>query len=92
MKVDVIKLAKANSAAKPSNGSAQGNTFRRRICYLLTLLRIHSPECQYCNNAHEMQGEEMRKRLEELSWRIQPRSVEQPAEVRAGRKSKRRSR
>ena len=45
-----------------------------RICYLLALLRIHSPDCEHCN-AREMSGDEMRKRLEELSWRTKPRSL-----------------
>jgi hypothetical protein len=44
------------------------------MCYLLSLLRIHSPDCERCN-AREMCGYEMRKRLEELSWRTQPRSL-----------------
>ena len=91
MKAEVITLAKPNRPGRSSNGSAEATTFRRRICYVLSLLRIHSPECEYCH-AHETQGEEMRKRLEELSWRIQPRSVEQAPESRSGRKSKRRSR
>jgi positive regulator of sigma E activity len=36
-------------------------------CYLLSLLRIHRSDCQYCN-ARETCGDEMRKRLEELNW------------------------
>ena len=43
-------------------------------CYLLSLLRIHSPDCERCN-AHETGGDEMRKRLEELNWQTQPRSL-----------------
>ena len=43
-------------------------------CYLLSLVRIHSPDCEHCN-ACETSGDEMRKRLEELSWRTQPRSL-----------------
>ncbi len=43
-------------------------------CYLLSLLRIHSPDCERCN-AHETRGDEMRKRLEELNWRTQPHSL-----------------
>ena len=43
-------------------------------CYLLSLLRIHSPDCELCN-ARETNGVEMRKRLEELNWRAQPRSL-----------------
>jgi hypothetical protein len=39
-------------------------------CYLLTLLKIHRPECERC--AREKRGFEMRKRLEELGWRVQP--------------------
>jgi hypothetical protein len=42
-------------------------------CYLLSLLRIHHPDCDLCN-AREKYGEEMRRRLEELNWRTQPRS------------------
>jgi len=42
-------------------------------CYLLSLLRIQHPDCELCN-AREKYGEEMRKRLEELNWRTQPRS------------------
>ena len=43
-------------------------------CYLLSLLRIRHPDCAHCN-ARETCGEEMRKRLEELNWRAQPRSL-----------------
>jgi hypothetical protein len=46
----------------------------RRICHLLVLLRIHSPDCEHCN-AREASGDEIRKRLEELSWRTKPRSL-----------------
>jgi hypothetical protein len=55
---------------------------RDRICNLLSLLRIHSPDCEHCN-AHETQGGEMRARLEELSWQTQPHSLktEEVAEV-----------
>ncbi len=42
-------------------------------CYLLSLLRIHSPNCEVCN-AREKYGVDMRKRLEELNWRTQPHS------------------
>lgn len=40
-------------------------------CYLLSLLRIHSPNCEVCN-ARERYGVEMRERLEELNWRTLP--------------------
>jgi hypothetical protein len=43
-------------------------------CYLLSLLRIQHPDCELCN-AREKYGEEMRRRLEELNWRTQPRSL-----------------
>jgi hypothetical protein len=42
-------------------------------CYLLSLLRIHSSDCD-CN-ARKACGDEMRKRLDELSGRMQPRSL-----------------
>ena len=41
---------------------------RRRICYLLSLLKIHSRECVHCH-ARETGGDDMLKRLEELDWR-----------------------
>ena len=43
-------------------------------CYLLSLVKLHSPDCELCN-ARKKYGEELRKRLEELSWRTQPRSL-----------------
>jgi hypothetical protein len=46
-----------------------------RICYLLALLGIHSPDCERCN-ARQMGWGEMRERLEELSRRTQPHSPE----------------
>ena len=45
--------------------------WRGRICSLLSILRIHSSNCEHCN-AHEMRWGEMRNRLEELSWRTRP--------------------
>lgn len=50
--------------------------WRGRICYVLSILRIHSPDCAHCN-VHEMRWSEMRNRLEELSWRPQPYSLKQ---------------
>ena len=43
-------------------------------CRLLSLLRIHSPDCELCN-AREVHGDEMRKRLEELNWRTEAHSL-----------------
>jgi hypothetical protein len=48
--------------------------FVKLSCYLLSLLRIHHPDCEHCK-AREEHGVEMRKRLEELNWRTQPRSL-----------------
>jgi hypothetical protein len=45
-----------------------------RICYLLSALRIHSPDCEHCN-PRESCGYAMRKRLEELNGGTQTRSV-----------------
>lgn len=42
-------------------------------CRLLSLLRLHRPNCEVCN-ARERYGVEMRRRLEELNWRTQPHS------------------
>ena len=41
----------------------------RLRCYLLSLLKIHRPDCEHCARAKA--GDEMRKRLEELNWRTQ---------------------
>jgi hypothetical protein len=43
-------------------------------CYLESLLRMHRPDCEHCNPRVE-RGPEIRKRLEELNLRMQPRSV-----------------
>ncbi len=43
-------------------------------CYLLSLLRIHRPDCEHCK-AREKCGVEMRERLEELNGRTQPYSL-----------------
>lgn len=44
---------------------------RPRICYLLSLLRIHSPDCKHCM-AQLTCGNELRRRLEELNGDAQP--------------------
>ena len=43
-------------------------------CYLLSLLRIHRPDCEHCK-AREKCGIEMRERLAELNYRTQPHSL-----------------
>src|ERR1039458_10207437 len=43
-------------------------------CYLLSLVKLHSPDCE-CRNARETSGDEIRKRLDELSGRTQSRSL-----------------
>jgi hypothetical protein len=43
---------------------------RPRICYLLALLKIHSPNCEHCI-ARLTCGDEIRKRLEELNTQKQ---------------------
>jgi hypothetical protein len=40
-------------------------------CYLLSLLRIHRPDCEHCK-ALEKCGLQMRERLAELNWQTQP--------------------
>ena len=58
-------------------------------CYVLFLLRIHRQDCEHCN-ARETCGDEMRKRLEELSVRTLPHRLNngafdsKPGEVVAG--------
>ena len=44
-------------------------------CFLSSLLRIHSPHCEHCK-AREIHGHAMRKRLEELSGRMQTPSLD----------------
>jgi hypothetical protein len=47
---------------------------RTRICYLLGRLRIHDPDCEHCG-FHAVCGSELRQRLEEVNWRVQPHSL-----------------
>jgi len=56
-----------------SNCRALGRvvTLRPRICYVLSLLRIHNPNCKHCA-AHLTCGNELRKRLEELNELLLP--------------------
>src|SRR5579864_9778300 len=51
-------------------GSGGAVMLRPRICYVLSLLRIHNPDCRHCA-AHLICGNELRKRLEELNERMQ---------------------
>src|ERR1700758_44846 len=41
-------------------------TFRPRMCLVLSVLRIHSPDCKHCA-AYLTCGNDLRKRLEELN-------------------------
>jgi hypothetical protein len=50
-------------------------SLRRWICRLLSLLRIHSPNCKHCM-ARRAYGDQLRKRLEELGDRTPPSSVQ----------------
>ena len=43
-------------------------------CYLLSLLRMHQPDCERCKTQN-MKGYELRERLEELNWRTKPRPI-----------------
>jgi hypothetical protein len=91
MKAVVVKpAANTNRPGRSLNESGEGTTLRRRICYLLSLLRIHSPDCEHCN-ARETSGDEIRKRLEELCWRTQQRSLELAPKSRGVRRTKRRN-
>jgi hypothetical protein len=89
MKTMDAKPTDATRLGKSLNESGERITLRRRICYLLSLLRIHSPNCEHCN-VRETHGEEIRQRLEELRWRIQPRSLELVPKPRGVRRTKRR--
>jgi hypothetical protein len=51
-------------------GSGGAVMLRPRICYVLSLLRIHNPDCKHCA-AHLICGNELRKRLEELNEPMQ---------------------
>ena len=51
-------------------GSGDAVMLRPRICYVLSLLRIHNPDCKHCA-ARLSCGNELRKRLEELNEPMQ---------------------
>ena len=63
-----------NRALPEANELNPARSVVKLRCHLLSLLRIHRPDCEHCN-AREKSGHEMRKRLEELNWRMQPDSV-----------------
>jgi hypothetical protein len=90
MKATLVKPTNANRPGKSLNESREGSKLRRRLCSLLSLFRIHSPNCKHCN-VHETRGDEIRQRLEELSWRTQSRPIELVPPSRGARKKKRRA-
>jgi len=53
-------------AVYSSNRRVSAVNFRPLICHLLSLLRIHNPDCGHCA-AHLTCGTELRKRLQELN-------------------------
>jgi hypothetical protein len=59
--------------ASEANGLNPASWVVNLRCSLLSLLRIHDPDCD-CN-ARKACGDEIRKRLDELSGRTQPRSL-----------------
>lgn len=46
-------------------------SLRLRLCHVLSLLRIHRPDCEHCR-ARQKCGEELRNRLEELGGQSRP--------------------
>jgi hypothetical protein len=44
----------------------QGGDLKSWSCHLLSILRLHSPDCENCNPGAGCRGENMRARLEEL--------------------------
>ena len=53
-------------------------SLRPRICYLLAVMRIHSPDCEHCS-VRGTCGSEMLKRLEDLNSQTQPSSLKNGA-------------
>jgi len=66
-------LSSFTKHASEANGLNPARWVVNLRCSLLSLLRIHSPDCD-CN-ARKACGDEIRKRLDELSGRTQPRSL-----------------
>jgi hypothetical protein len=65
---DFRQITKAPGSAQSRVG---GLNFRPRICYVLSLLRIHRSDCEHCM-ARLTCGDELRKRLDELNEWTQP--------------------
>jgi hypothetical protein len=61
-------------AANDRNRGRWVVNLRQRLCYLLSLLRIHRPDCEHCTARVTCWGDTL-KRLEELNWRTQPSSL-----------------
>ena len=68
-----LEAAAARFEAIDPNPEVVVNQLRWK-CYLLSLVKLHSPDCE-CRNARETSGDEIRKRLDELSGRTQSRSL-----------------
>src|SRR5664279_763853 len=91
MRPVVAKPAKTEMLGRAPSKSVQEGTVRRRICELLSFLRLHNPDCEHCN-ASQTRGDEIRQRLEELCWRTQPSSLQLATTPRRTQKTKRRQR
>jgi len=60
-----MELREQDSMERHPKKLLSPQTLRPQICYVLSLLRIHSPDCEHCM-ARLTCGDDLRKRLEEL--------------------------
>ena len=65
-----MELREQDSQERDPKKPLSLQALRTQICYVLSLLRIHSPDCEHCM-ARLTCGDDLRKRLEELDGRTQ---------------------
>ena len=65
-----MELREQDSQKRDPKKPLSLQALRAQLCYVLSLLRIHSPDCEHCM-ARLTCGDDLRKRLEELDGRTQ---------------------
>jgi hypothetical protein len=71
-----MELREQDSKERDPKKPLSLQALRAQLCYVLSLLRIHSPDCEHCM-ARLTCGDDLRKRLEELDGRTQLSSPEE---------------
>ena len=68
------RIGFADGRAYSIGGVRRLVTLGERLCYVLTLLKMHRPDCERCHCLPECWGDQLRKRLQDLNQRQWPKA------------------